>query len=140
MISPCRSCSLEYVDKNNDTCMRCAKRIKYCEALEGLTCSVPVEMTDMAITNISKEKVREHDEFIMAHPRLKAHEIAKQLGRSTAAIYSRRHALGLTKRQRDMASAPTDRQSVADSPASPAHGLTLAEVTPAADLVLINVK
>lgn len=138
MISPCRSCSLEYVDKNNDTCMRCAKRIKYCESLEGLTCSVPVEMTDMAM---SPEKVKRHDQFIIDNPEMKAPEVAKALGRSTAAIYNRRHALGLTKHRgvsERVKPATMQKPNHIEDTAPAHHGS--AELTRSADLAIININ
>lgn len=49
MINPCRSCERLGRDKNSAECMRCELRINYVAALEGRSCSVPVEMTDMAI-------------------------------------------------------------------------------------------
>ncbi len=137
MISPCRSCSLEFIDKNNDTCMRCAKRIKYVASLEGLTCSVPVEMTDMAM---SPEKVKQHDQFMIENPDMKVPQIAKQLGRSQAAIYSRRFKLGLTKPKRD-----AERTMLADrTKAVHSEPENLpprrAELTRSADLAIINIK
>lgn len=139
MISPCRGCKLEYVDKNNDTCMRCAKRIEYVEALEGMTNSVPVEMTDMAI-HINAEKAKQHDEFILANKDMSPIEIARQLGRSTAAIYNRRHALGLTKQmRREKVRAAAEKMMAEDSrPHVPA--VNAAELIRAADMMIVNVN
>lgn len=94
MISPCRNCKLELVDKNNETCMRCAKRIKYVASMEGLTCSLPVEMTDMA--KWTKDQV----DYLRQNYTTKSDlEIAKHIGKNPPCVQIKRTALGLKKRR-----------------------------------------
>jgi hypothetical protein len=82
--------------------MRCEARIEYVSSLDGLTCSVPVEMADMAISRIGIEKRKEHDEFILANPGMPAAEIAKALGRTVSAIYTRKAHLRIKARHAEI--------------------------------------
>jgi hypothetical protein len=95
--NPCRSCARLDQDKNSSDCMSCTRRVEYVTALEGRSCSVPMEMGDMA--RQSSEKTRHDDQYLRDHQDTPIPEIAKALGRSVESIYVRRSNLGLTARR-----------------------------------------
>ncbi|MCU0589877.1 MAG: hypothetical protein MUC33_01165 [Desulfobacterales bacterium] len=133
-------------DKNNDSCLKCKRRVEYVAALEGRSCSVPVEMTDMA--RQSSEKTKADDQFLRDHPDMPAAEIAKQLGRSPASVYTRRCALGITgKNRRDLIRQRHAEMKSVQARKTVAHGTghdtlpaTPAELTPTRELVMININ
>lgn len=160
MTCPCRGCSLEFCDKNNDICLRCAKRVKYVAEMDGMHCSVPVEMSDMA--SLKREKVEHDDQFMRDNPDMPIAQIAEKLGRTYGAISVRRSNLGIKKanrhalikeraeqRKKEQAAA-RERIAVAKGPRPEASGpreplaapveITPVQLTPAADVVLINTK
>ncbi len=94
MTNPCRSYARLSQDKNGEECMRCERRVEYVAALEGRSCSVPMEMSDMGR---SRANTQRDDEFLRSNPDMPIAEIAEKLGRTPAGISYRRHLLGIVK-------------------------------------------
>ncbi len=92
--SPCHECPRLHRSKNAERCGECEKRIKYVEALEGHSASIPVEMTDMASTRWKPEEV----EFLRSNYESKTdRQIALEIGRAASAVTMKRMDLGLRK-------------------------------------------
>jgi len=92
MKSPCLGCRHELADKNNSTCVRCAKRVAYVHGLGPMSENVPIDQTNITGGGMGRWKKMSEEEMAIVRQgmrdRMTTVALAQKMGRNINTIYT----------------------------------------------------